>query len=294
MGCPPHPSSRRRAAPAVDMPRASTRVIRMVVFLLIRAARGDGIARVPYQRASYRRRQRARTVSCRLSPRTARRLAARRSRGLRRGAACGSRQPARAWASRWTTASTRSTPTASSVHEDRAGVDRGRPASPWFEPVEDEAAQAAARQDRPDRRGRDDLERRRPEPADDDRRGERELDAAQDLALAQAHPASGLDEVAVDRPQAGVRVDEDRRDREERHRDEDRQEVEARATGVAEDGCKRQRQRQDHHEDCVRGHGPADVGEVDRDIRAASRCGRCTGPSGSAIDRRDEDRESRR
>ena len=94
-------------------------------------------------------------------------------------------------------------------------------------PVDDEPAQPAEADDRPDRRRRDDVEDRGPEAAHDHRRGERELDVGEDLPLAHAHSAGRLDEVAVDLAQPGIGVDEDRRDREQDHRDERRDEVEA-------------------------------------------------------------------
>ena len=90
------------------------------------------------------------------------------------------------------------------------------------EAVDDEAAEPAAGEEGADRRGRDDLEDRDPEAADDDGERQRELDGGQDLALAHPHPPSGLDEVAVDLADAGVGADEDGRDRQQDHRHEDR------------------------------------------------------------------------
>ena len=49
-------------------------------------------------------------------------------------------------------------------------------------------------------------------PASDHRQGDRDLDPGEDLALPEAHPAGGLDELAIDPRDPGVGVHEDRRD----------------------------------------------------------------------------------
>ena len=53
-----------------------------------------------------------------------------------------------------------------------------------------------------------------PNPGDDERQPERQLDAHEDLPLGQPHPPGRLDDVAVDAVDREVRVREDRRDRE--------------------------------------------------------------------------------
>ena len=84
------------------------------------------------------------------------------------------------------------------------------------------------------------------------------LDPAEDLALGQAHPAGGLDQVAIDLAEPGVGADQDRGDRQGRHRHERGDQPEA------ELGAQRERDRQDDAHEGVGRDRPTDVGHVDR------------------------------
>ena len=100
--------------------------------------------------------------------------------------------------------------------------------------VDDEAAEAAAGQVGADRGGGDDLQDGDAEAAHDDRRGQGQLHARQDLALGEAHAPRRLDDVAVDLAEAGVRRHEDGRDGQQHHGQEDGQEAQPQARVVAE------------------------------------------------------------
>ena len=115
---------------------------------------------------------------------------------------------------------------------------------------------------RRDRRGGDDVDRRRLDAAEDQRQRERQLDPADDLRAGHAHAARGVDRVAVDLAHPHVGVGEDRRDGEQHERERHVREPDAE---VERDEERDQRQAR---------HGAADVGGVDREERRRGRCGR--------------------
>ena len=146
--------------------------------------------------------------------------------------------------------------------EQRAGHHRGLVLG--AEAEQDDVAEAAAGDERRDRRGGDDLHGGEPDPVQQQRDGQRQLDPAHDLQRAEPDAARGLDDVAVDLAHADVAVGEDRRDREQ-HQGGDRR-------GRAE----AERADREQHEHGEGRDGAADVGEVDRERAAAARCGRAT------------------
>ena len=81
--------------------------------------------------------------------------------------------------------------------------------------VDDEPTEAAAADVREQRRGRDDGDRARTDAGHDERRRERQLDAAHHLPAVHAHAPRGVADVGVDLGHADVRVREHGRDREQ-------------------------------------------------------------------------------
>src|SRR5947209_5092162 len=81
---------------------------------------------------------------------------------------------------------------------------------------EDLAAEAGLPDRRRECRGADRPHARRTNARGDHRRGERQLDLAEDLSAGHAHAACGLDGGRIDAAQAGDRVANDRQDRIER------------------------------------------------------------------------------
>ena len=88
--------------------------------------------------------------------------------------------------------------------------------------LEDESPEPDVGDVRREGRGGDDLQRRRPDAADDDRHAERQLDLADDLRLAHADRAGRIDRAPVDRFDPRVRTREQRRDGEDDERDDGR------------------------------------------------------------------------
>src|SRR3954447_3774128 len=114
--------------------------------------------------------------------------------------------------------------------------------------IVDDLAEAAATGNSRDRRGRDHEHGGNPNPGEEKRQAERQLNACEDLSLAETHPPGCLDDVPVDALDGEVGIGEDRRDAEDDEchgvvpepdtepRDEDSDERDARER-AADRGC---------------------------------------------------------
>ena len=129
--------------------------------------------------------------------------------------------------------------------------------------VDDDVAEAAAARERGQRRRGDDVDGGRADAGEDQRPRQRQLDHAQHLALAHAHPARGLDGVRVDLVDGRVGVGEDRRQRERDERDRDVEDREA-EEGEADGDQRQARQRAQHVRD-VDGHERAAMAMAEQD-----------------------------
>ena len=151
-------------------------------------------------------------------------------------------------------ANTRSTMRATSGHADRRGDDAGEAVARL---VGDDLAETAVGADEGAQRNRrDDVDGRRPDAAEQQRQRERQLGAEEDVALAQAHAARRVDDVAVHPVDRGVGVGQDRRDGQHDERQQERPAAEA----------QRGDRDRDHRE---AGQRATDVGDVDGRERAA-------------------------
>ena len=150
------------------------------------------------------------------------------------------------------------------VRDDGEQRDQDRPGDHLREvahgqPVDDVATEPAEGDVRGDGRGRDHLQHRAADAADDQGQGVGQLDAQQHLAPAHAHAAGGVDDGGVDVAHPGVGAGEDRRHGEDHQRGD-------RAEQAQPGGARRSGRA-----------GPASAGHAARSParRRGSRRGRC-------------------
>jgi hypothetical protein len=139
-------------------------------------------------------------------------------------------------------------------HEHRSAQHAG--VVPHRVAVDDEPPEAAGAHEGGDGGGGHDLHGRGAQAGDDQRRGDRQLDPAQDLAAGHAHARGGVAQVVGDLGHRHVGVGDQRRDGERHQRDERRERTDERELPQpVELGADDQQGEA--------GDGPAGVGEVD-------------------------------
>src|SRR5918992_1754098 len=121
-------------------------------------------------------------------------------------------------------------------------------------PIDDEPAESSPADESSKSCRGNDRDGRVPQPDDDQRRGERNLDLEEDLSFTEAHPPAGFDFIWIYGLHSNIGIQENGWNRQQEHRDHG-----GREPNIPGEKVVTQREGEDECEDAERRQGPAEI-----------------------------------